>query len=298
MGFAMNHDIYEERKKYTFAQIEGAEELPRQLKREEISDELSAQLWAHIYGKLSSKLNTGYSRIEFDDRTLGFFKAKHVYYDNKLLDEFSNYHVDLIEDIKSVITSKNYVVVFDFLQWTLRETNYILIDPDELRYILEKTRAAFRLLDDNETFVPIATETELQALNDALTQLKQNSFKGAYQHLRQAADELTNGNWASSIRESVHAIESAARYFEDSTSLGEALQKIQAKHNMHAAMKEGFKKLYGFTSDENGIRHPLLENDQAAVDEVDAQFMLGACASFCSYLASRYRELDQAESNK
>jgi hypothetical protein len=54
-------------------------------------------------------------------------------------------------------------------------------------------------------------------------------------------------------------------------------------------MKEGFVKLYGFTSDQNGIRHPLLEKGEANVDETDALFMIGACAAFVSYLINKSR---------
>jgi hypothetical protein len=54
-------------------------------------------------------------------------------------------------------------------------------------------------------------------------------------------------------------------------------------------MKAGFKNLYGFTSDESGIRHPLLEKGTARVDEIDALFMIGACAAFVSYLINKAR---------
>jgi hypothetical protein len=35
--------------------------------------------------------------------------------------------------------------------------------------------------------------------------------------------------------------------------------------------------LYGYTSDQKGIRHPLLDDGTADVDEADAMFMIGAC---------------------
>ena len=54
-------------------------------------------------------------------------------------------------------------------------------------------------------------------------------------------------------------------------------------------MKEGFVKLYGFASDEKGIRHPLLDDGAANVDETDALFMIGACAAFVSYLINKSR---------
>ncbi|MEH2627060.1 hypothetical protein V1292_005115 [Bradyrhizobium sp. AZCC 1719] len=58
---------------------------------------------------------------------------------------------------------------------------------------------------------------------------------------------------------------------------------------MHPALKRGFSAIYGYTSDEGGIRHALLDSGEAAVDEVDAIFFIGACSSFVSYLIGKAR---------
>ena len=49
-------------------------------------------------------------------------------------------------------------------------------------------------------------------------------------------------------------------------------------------MHQGLEKLYGYTSDEQGVRHSLLDQGQSNVGQDEAVFMLGACASFASYL--------------
>jgi hypothetical protein len=54
-------------------------------------------------------------------------------------------------------------------------------------------------------------------------------------------------------------------------------------------MKRGFTNLYGYTSDEKGIRHPLIDDADAKADETDALFMMGACAAFVSYLINKAR---------
>ena len=50
------------------------------------------------------------------------------------------------------------------------------------------------------------------------------------------------------------------------------------------------KKIYGYSNAEKGIRHPMLDESSAKVDEIDAQFMFGACASFISYLIAKARK--------
>jgi hypothetical protein len=80
-----------------------------------------------------------------------------------------------------------------------------------------------------------------------------------------------------------------ARANAGTSSLAGALQRLESKANIHPALKRSFTSLYGFTSDEKGIRHPLLEGGAANVDETDAIFMIGACAAFVSYLINKHR---------
>jgi hypothetical protein len=54
-------------------------------------------------------------------------------------------------------------------------------------------------------------------------------------------------------------------------------------------MKAGFTALYGYTSNEQGIRHAHLNEPTASPDEADALFMIGACAAFVSYLINKAR---------
>jgi len=68
-----------------------------------------------------------------------------------------------------------------------------------------------------------------------------------------------------------------------------ALHKLEEKTNIHGALKQGFIKIYGFTSDAQGIRHALLEKGAPDVDETDALFMIGACSAFVSYLTGKAR---------
>jgi hypothetical protein len=119
--------------------------------------------------------------------------------------------------------------------------------------------------------------------------LAATDFNGARAHLRKAAEELTAGHYADSVRESIHAVEGVARILESSASLSGALDRLEKSVKIHAAMKRGFLSLYGYTSDEDGIRHALLDDGTAKVDETDALFMIGACAAFVSYLINKAR---------
>ena len=142
---------------------------------------------------------------------------------------------------------------------------------------------------DEVTIAPIASEQEAQSLATALSDLSDQSLHGAKAHLRQAATALGDGHFADSVRESIHAVEAVARVLGASDKLSDALTKLEAMSKTHPAMRKGFTALYGWTSDEQGIRHPLLDAGDANVDEADALFMIGACASFVSYLIAKGR---------
>jgi hypothetical protein len=47
-------------------------------------------------------------------------------------------------------------------------------------------------------------------------------------------------------------------------------------------------QLYGFASDEHGVRHPLLDKGDASVTEEDAMFMLGTCASLVTFFTRSF----------
>jgi hypothetical protein len=65
--------------------------------------------------------------------------------------------------------------------------------------------------------------------------------------------------------------------------------KLERSAAIHGALRSGFLSIYGYTSDEKGIRHPLLDDPQSKADEADALFMIGACASFVSYMIHKAR---------
>ena len=83
-------------------------------------------------------------------------------------------------------------------------------------------------------------------------------------------------------------VEMFERWFDEKTA-EKALAKLEEKAKIHGALVSGFKSVYGFSSDEQGIRHPLLDKEAPAVNKTDAMFMIGACSAFISYLINKSR---------
>ena len=176
------------------------------------------------------------------------------------------------------------------MQWILRDRECPAGLADHVETALRRSRAAYAVFD-GDTIIPIGSDAERETVTRAFADLAASEFHGARAHLRSAGSELTAGNYPASIRESIHAVESVARVLEPSANaLGPALGRLEKSVRIHPALRTGFSNLYGFTSDEKGIRHALLEEPEAQVDETDALYMLGSCAAFVSYLINKARQ--------
>lgn len=91
-------------------------------------------------------------------------------------------------------------------------------------------------------------------------------------------------DYRNSIKESISAVESLAQIIsgDKKAELGKALKIIKDKIGLHTALEQGFSKLYGYTSDSDGIRHSLSE--ESTLDLEDAIYMLTSCSAFINYL--------------
>jgi hypothetical protein len=204
------------------------------------------------------------------------------------LDPFPNEFKQPVAEVKEIIAKGTWSDVLGWLEFVLKHPVCPRDFAREVDAIMAYCRLAYRVVD-GQVICPIASDADRQTVERAFSDLRSTEFHGARQHLRKAAQELTAGNFAESIRESIHAVESVARTLEPSGELSKALAKLEASANIHPAMKRGFAALYGYTSDAQGIRHAHLNEPSASPDETDALFMIGACAAFVSYLINKAR---------
>ncbi|WP_426615836.1 hypothetical protein [Bradyrhizobium sp. McL0616] len=125
--------------------------------------------------------------------------------------------------------------------------------------ILIFCRSPYRVIAP-DVIAPVGSDEEAKVVGKGLSDLKTSGLAGGREHLEAAANELSAGHFADSVRESMHAVESVVRVLEPDGDFSKALAKLEAKTNIHGALKKGFVAIYGFSSDEQGIRHPLLES--------------------------------------
>jgi len=280
----------EERKKLTFEQAEGVDPLPSQLQLKEVSQQLRALLWERIHHYLDeAKESSEYGPAYLDRPWSTILKDEHVWRRRGMVDDFKNVAKTLIAETRDIFENGDYIVIFGWLEFVLKHPACPSTVANDIERTLRHCKAAYRVVD-KKVICPIASETEHAAIVQAFADLAGTQFNGARAHLRSAASHLTIGKYADSVRESIHAVEAVGRTLDPTADvLSKALAKLEQKISVHPAMKKGFTSLYAYTSDEKGIRHALLDDSTAKVDEADAVFMLGACAAFVSYLINKAR---------
>ncbi len=192
--------------------------------------------------------------------------------------------------VKNLILNEELKKVFNFIQFVLRSKRLPSNFGQRIQIALRTGRAAYQLVDDYATITPRSTPEQGAAILQAFDNLKSSGLDGGRAHLGKAANELTAGKYADSVRESIHAVESVARKLdpESAKTLGPALKALERDAAINPALRGGFEKIYGYTNSEKGIRHPLLDESDK-VDQEDAVFMIGACASFISYMIGKAR---------
>lgn len=285
-------DPYADRRGLTFAQAEGVQELPVQLALGEVSQALRARILLVLLESIQEDVNDDPSRwnaeiITGDWGTILF--ELHTLHWSNYPDEYKNDapHQQIL--IRSLVKNSDYVQLFDTLQFILTHRDCPHGLAKRIAWALTSAKAAYRVVQGG-LIVPVASEAEGQAVTQAFADLQSQEFNGARAHLQDAAKYLTAGSWAPSVRESIHAVEAVAKLLEPTAdTLGPALNRFAKAGHIHQALKDGMSKIYGYTSDEKGIRHSLLEDSDAKVDETDALFMFGACASFVTYLIGKGR---------
>ena len=283
---------YEDRRRLTFEQAEGAEPMPSQLALREVSPELRARLWAIFQQELAGARGAfPVSSVQsLEGPIVAFLYYWHVACCFRAADELTSSYNYWINELKPIFMEGDYLEIFGFVQRVLRHDAKPYDLEIAISDALRASRAAYSVFD-GDTIIPIGSDAERETLARAFADLAASEFHGARTHLRNAGSELTGGSYGPSIRESIHAVEAVARVLEPSANtLAPALSKLAASVRIHPALRSGFSSLYGFTNDEEGVRHPLVDEPVAKVDETDALYMLGSSAAFVSYLINKVRQ--------
>lgn len=153
--------------------------------------------------------------------------------------------------------------------------------------LFEKECVGYRFVDG--LIVRITNKEELQAIEKAsLTNKKVNDhIKKAILYISESGEK----DYKNSIKESITALETLCSILtkKDKGTLGETIEIIGKEKKIHPALKEAIAKLYGFASDEPGIRHGSGKvGNNISFD--DAKFVLVICSAIINYFIGSIKD--------
>ena len=274
-----------------FSQRTGVRPLNKLIQRESIDVDLRNALWSSFHDTFVQAYwhDAGDHAIPYypyrDELSRWLYLLWTQFY-KKPSDTRSKFET-AIHQIRGDFFEAEWHWVFDFLEFSAKhasELGPLLIG--HINVELERENSAYRFVGTE--IVEITDQTEITSIEEALS-----GPKGARIHFERAIDLLSDRrapDFRNSIKESISAVETICRMIANSRTdtLGDALKKISAKTPMHPAFEQALLRLYGFTSDEGGIRHSLM--DEPSLGYADAKFMLVLCSGFTNFLLARCAE--------
>ncbi|MDU5081212.1 AbiJ-NTD4 domain-containing protein [uncultured Tissierella sp.] len=256
---------------------------------ESLDDRVRTRIYNYFMENYRTKIENSSSRREgFINLFLQeFYLTDYVYDSNYYGSKAETTFFDAIED---TIYKDHWSNVFTLIEFwakiTLCEMKFNYDDfKNTINAILEIEFVGYRLIDNY--IIPISDKIEIESIEKS-SNIPYNEVK---KHISKALEKLSDRespDYENSIKESISSVEAMAKIIttNNKATLGDALKKLEEKGvNIHPALKKAFSNLYGYTSDESGIRHSL---DIGGVDSTfeEAKFMLVACSAFNNYLLS------------
>jgi len=276
-----------------FSHRKGIRPARKALQRESIDDDLRNMLWSGL-------------KIAIWDHWIGTFEEARAV-ESIVREIWINYFkrpVDAIPAFDGNNAPPAYMIirqhflagewwqVYDFIEFVVK------VAPEQwaqrLREIsnsfLESENAAYRIIDDQ--IVEITDEHEIEAIETALDK----DVELSREHLSRALELLSDRkqpDYRNSIKESISAVESVCQLLTGmpKATLGDCIRALKTKESLHSAFEQALLKLYGYTSDEGGIRHALTE-DSVCPSYADAKFMLVTSAAFVNFILAKAAELE------
>lgn len=277
--------------KKTFSQRVGIEPVRTNFQVDSMDDALRNNLWncLKIYFWDKVRVND-VNRIVRGNDIHSLLRKIWMFFFKEPLDTLSGIWPKTHEILRDRFFSFDWNRVYDFIEFVAcacankHYENSAEEFTADCNIVLEMEMSAYRFV--GTTITRITDEEEIEEINEAL-QSPMDSVKAQIKRSLELFSDRRSPNYRGSIKESISAVESICRLIanDGKATLGQALKIIEndGKIELHPALKSAFEKLYGYTSDEDGIRHALMNvNDD--VNFEDAKFMLVSCSAFVNFL--------------
>lgn len=270
-----------------FSERIGAVEASGIIQLESISAPLRNSIWNFFVSLFSGDEETGW---------LGIANLSYQFFYKLPVDELPDTSYQNQKWLKNHFFDLLWYEVYDYVEFVVE--NYELARVTQrfrkhelhlvFNKIFEEELSGYRFVGGE--LVPISTPAEVSAIDAALSTTLASGLPGAHAHIKAALQLLgkrPDADYRNSIKESISAVEALAKHLGTANSQGldDALTTLCKKVSLHPAFRIGLLKLYGYTSNEGGIRHAMLDEPNVGYDE--AQYMVVACSAFVNFIAAK-----------
>ncbi|MDX1920906.1 MAG: hypothetical protein SFU25_09265 [Candidatus Caenarcaniphilales bacterium] len=216
------------------------------------------------------------------------FKKEIWKYLKQNISEIDNSNFNFDHQFTNNFNNLSWYEVYDCLEFIAK--NYP--DSDKTQNFINDCNKVFEQENSGYRFIgniisPITSQVEINEIEEALPKAD-DLYKVSSDHIERALELLsdkTNFDYRNSIKESISAVESICALLNEQKkpNLDEALKLL--KDSTHGNFRSAIRQLYSWTSDDNGIRHPLMDESNLTYEE--AKFMLVVCSAFVNYLKAK-----------
>lgn len=198
------------------------------------------------------------------------------------------------DTIVKIISDAPYNEVLDLVWYICHWISDHITATDVMHTIYESFNTLFEREYVGYRFVagkivPITDENEAKEIEQAC----HTPFDGARTQLQKALGFLSDRehpDYKNCVKESISAVESVCKVLanDPKAELGKALKSLISNGmNIHGSLKSAILALYGYASDEGGIRHAERETESTVTFE-EAKFMMVTCSAIVNYLVAEY----------
>ena len=270
-----------------FSQRYGYLPVKEAIQIESMDSDLRNSLWnaldIYFWSPLYTPSAIGLSDFQ-NTKIRSIFKSIYADYFKHPLDSLSYDWGRTHGDLRKYFFECAWHEVYDFLEFMTK------LDTDQstgyfeylVNQYLKREVSGYRLVEKQIT--PIVDPIEISEIETTISDQPDSVSEHITTALRFLSDRH-NPDYRNSVKESISSVEAQcmAVLGKDSGTLGDLIKKLDQRAPTHPALERAFSTLYGYSSDENGIRHALIEGGRTVTFE-EAQFMLVACSAFVNYV--------------
>ncbi|GIP51792.1 AbiJ-NTD4 domain-containing protein [Paenibacillus vini] len=263
--------------------------ISKQIQFENVDFALKNRIWNVFYVENQHLLNPSLRSpsLEIVEDILDVFGFTYEYPKDWLMRERN------MKKLESLFLKKEWHFAYDFIEVYLEKVSERSKSNSnnlakEFNRVLEEEKSGYRIV--KRLVVPITTKSELKSI-DQSTNTKYDSVNIHMLKALSLYSRRKNPDYENSIKESISAIESLCCIItgNNKATLGDALKKMdESGLKLHGALKSALNQLYGYTSDQNGIRHAGI--DFAGASTEDAKYMLVSCSGFVNYIVEKWEK--------